>query len=238
MHRVFVLLLLMLAACTTSPPSDVPFYTATPRQLPSQDEAFMGTELPLEFMGGEPEILGTGGSFNFTVSADTISQHNSGTVIYSWLPAYGAIPAHDQLYFAASDADSSEQVSFEFSTGLPVGQYPLLAPADFIMGTVSAQYQRLVATDAGAKLEVYSQDVSGTFNLTLAGSIISGDFQFTASYVERSPEGEVQTHRVEVTGSFTDVPYRAAGNDPFEIIVPLPTRIFTGTEVPINTEVP
>lgn len=239
MHRAFVLLLLSLAACSATPaPSDVPFYTATPRALPSQDNEFMGRDLPVEFMGGDPEILATGGSFSFTVSAETISQHDAGAIIYTYLPAYGAIPAHDQLYFAASDADSSEQISFEFSPGLPVGQYPLLDPADFIMGTVSAQYQRLIADGAGARLEVYNQEVTGTLNLTAAGTMLSGDFQFSASYVQRSPEGEVQTHRVEVTGTFADVPYRAAGDDPFEVIVPLPTRVFTGTDVPVNTEVP
>jgi hypothetical protein len=239
MHRAFVLLLLILAACSAPPAAtDVPFYTATPRELPGEDGEFMGTELPLEFMGGSPEILATGGSFSFTVSADTISQHNSGTVIYSWLPAYGAIPAHDQLYLAASDADSSEQISFEFSSGLPIGQYSLVAPADFIMGTVSAQYQRLVADDANARLEVYNQQLNGTFNLSVAGTMISGDFQFTAAYLEQSPTGEVQTHRVEISGTFANIPYYAAGDDPFDISVPLPTRIFSGTEVPVNTEVP
>jgi hypothetical protein len=240
MHRDGVLLLLLiLAACSAEPPiTDVPFYTATAANESSADGQFAGTDLPLEFIGGNPEILSTGGNFSFAVSGALISQQEMGTIIYSYLPQFDAIPAHDQLYISASDADSSEQISFEFSANLPVGQYPLIAPSDFIMGTVSAQYQRLVANETGTGLETYNEEISGFLNLTAAGVSLSGNFQFTAAYIQRSPEGEIQTQRVEVTGEFSDVPYREVGDDPFESIVPLLTRVFTGTEVPVSTEQP
>jgi hypothetical protein len=237
MHRLNVLMLLfVLAACSAGPAiTDVPFYTATPRGLVTPDSQFAGTDVPLEFIGGEPEILAVSGGFRFDVTGALISQQETGTVIYSYLPRFEAIPEHDQLFLAASDADSSEQISFEFSSRLPIGQYPLVAPKDFIVGTVSAQYQRLVATGTGTSVESYNEEISGFLNLTVVGLTLSGDFQFTAAYVQRSPEGEVQTQRVEITGSFADVPYREVGDDPFELVVPLPTRVFTGTEVPVST---
>jgi hypothetical protein len=234
MRKLHVLMLVLLAACSAQPPvTDVPFYTATPGGFPTADSQFAGAELPLDFMGGDPQILDSGGSFSFAVSGMVISQQDTGTIVYSAVPQFGAIPVHDQLYITASDADSSEQISFAFSPNLPVGSYPLIAPSDFIMGTVAAQYQRLAATE-----EIYNEEISGTLSLTVVGETLSGEFQFSASYIQRSLEGEVQSQRVDVTGSFADVPYRELGEDPFEVLVPLPTRVFTGTDVPVDTEIP
>jgi hypothetical protein len=227
-------LLILLAACSAEPPvTDVPFYTATPGGFPTAASQFAGADVPLEFMGGDPQILDSGGRFSFAVSGSVISQQDTGTIVYSAVPQFGAIPVHDQLYITASDADSSEQISFAFSPNLPVGTYPLIAPSDFIMGTVAAQYQRL-----GASEETYDEEISGSLTLAVVGETLSGEFQFSASYIQRSAEGEVQTQRVDITGSFADVPYRELGADPFEVIVPLPTRVFTGTDVPVDTEIP
>lgn len=240
MHRAVVLLMLvLLAACRPEPPiTDVPFYTSTPPVILPNEDSLLEPDAALDFSAGEPIVLSAGGTFQFSVTGAFISQAATGSVTYSTIPRFEAIPAHEQVYIAANDADSSEVISFEFSPNLPVGQYPLIAPADFTMGLVSAEYQRLVATDDGAVMERYHEAIEGFLNITATGESISGDFQFTAAYIQRSPEGEVQTQRIEVLGSFADVPHQSTGTNPFDVNVPLPTRIFTGTEAPVNTDVP
>lgn len=231
LRRTLLLTVFILAACNAQPPpTDSVFLTATANPIfepPPQNQSLGGTSVPSEFTGGDPQLLSSQHQFEFSISGDVTSEIRSGTAVYNFIPATGGIVAHDQIYLASSSASSSEQVSFQFRTGLVTGEYALTSPQNFVLGVVTAQYARLSDDGSGSQLQVFSEEVTGTLTLTAVGEALSGEFQFTASYV--TDDGS--RSQVEVSGSFADIPYHRSG-DPFEVDVPLPTRNFTGTDEP------
>jgi hypothetical protein len=231
LRRLMLLLILTLTACNAQPPAtDTVFFTVTPNPIfepPPQNQSLAGTAVPAEFSGGNPQILSNQNQFEFSVSGDVIAQSNRGTIAYNFVPSIGNFAAHDQLFIASSDASSSQQITFQFGTGIIVGQYALTAPQNFVSGLVSAQYARLSDDGSGSELQVFTEDISGTLNLTAVGIALSGEFQFIA----KNTDNDGSRSQVEVRGSFIDVVYNRSG-DPFDVAVPLPTREFTGTQEP------
>lgn len=240
MFRPVILLMLtiaLLTACNASDPvTDVPFSTATARPIETlaPPSSIGNTAVPLDFTGGEPIALGDFGTFSFTVSGEIVSEMDTGTLIYSYLPADGRLGARNQLYIAASDSASSQQLSFEFTPAIQLGQYNLVSPDDYAPGNVSIAYSRLAFNGTETRIEAFTDNINGTMTITRIGEALSGQFQFSADFAETSLEGEVDIQSVEITGQFDDVPYQVTLTDPFDVDVPLPTRNFTtdGTDQP------
>lgn len=232
-YAFLVMIILLITACSASDvPTDIDFSTATPRPIETvpSPNAIGQTSIPLDFTGGEPRVLGSQSEFDFAVSGEFVSQADTGTILYNYLPNTGGLPARNQLYIATSDATASQQLSFEFSPAIQVGQYNLLAPEDYFSGGVSASYVRLAFDGTTTRTQAFTDNMNGVLTLTNVGEVLSGQFQFTADFVETSPEGEVDVQSVEVTGSFENVPYQITLSDPFDLDVPLPTRNFTADE--------
>lgn len=227
---LIVLMIFLMSACSTDEPvTDVPFATSTPRTdgtVPAPDN-IGGVNIPDDFTGGDPIILGGSGSFSFTIAGEFSDEKESGTIIYTYLPNSGNLPARNQLYIATSDATVSQQITFEFSPNIEIGQYPLIAPEDFVLHGVSVAYSRLVFDGATSSVQPFIDNIEGTLTLTSVGEVLSGQFQFSADFTETSPEGEVDVQSIDVTGNFEDVSYQFSLDDPFEIDIPLPTRNFT-----------
>lgn len=225
-----LVMILMIVACTPSDtPTDIDFSTATPRpieSIPSPD-AIGDTDILFDFIGGEPVILLGQGTFDFAVSGEFVAQFDTGTLLYNYLPTIGGNSARNQLYIASSDASSSQELAFEFSPAIEIGQYNLLTPENYFSGGVSVSYTRLAFDGTSTRVQAFSENMTGFLILTTVGEVLSGQFQFTADFVETSPEGEVDVQSIEVTGSFEDVPYQITVTDPFDLDVPLPTRNFT-----------
>jgi hypothetical protein len=230
-RRFLLLLILILTACNAqTPATDSPFFTATPNPIfepPLQNQSLAGTSVPAEFSGGNPVLLANQAPFEFAVSGDVVSQVSAGSIVYNFIPGTSGIPAHDQLYLSSSDSRSSQQITIQFSSGIPIGDYRLSSPREFVLGAVSAQYARLSDDGSGSQLRTYAEDVMGRINLTAVGDRLSGEFQFTANHTEE----DGTRSQLEVAGNFSNVPYNRSGN-PFEIAVPLPIRGVTGTEEP------
>ncbi|MEM9951899.1 MAG: hypothetical protein AAF846_09880 [Chloroflexota bacterium] len=206
---------------------DVPFYTATPNPLPTvESERFGDVDIPSDFTSGEPIILSSGGTFSFNVSGEVVSEVSVGTLTYNYLASDELLPARNELYIAASDAIASQELTFQFLPSIELGQYPLVAPQDYSPGRVSVAYNRLAFNGTDARIESFTENIEGTLTLTRVGEALSGQFQFSAQFIETSPQGEVDVQTVEVTGQFEDVPYQVTLDDPFDLNVPLPTRNF------------
>lgn len=233
LRYALLVMIFVITACTTvEAPTDIEFSTATPRPIETvpSPNAIGETSIPLDFTGGEPTILSSQSEFDFAVSGEFVAQANTGTILYNYLPNTGGLPARNQLYIATSDATASQQLSFEFFPEIQVGQYNLLTPDNYYTGGVSASYVRLVFDGSSTRTQAFVDNVVGILTLTSVGEALSGQFQFTADFVETSPEGEVDIQSVEVTGQFENVPYRITLSDPFDLDVPLPTRNFTADE--------
>ncbi|MGB7340769.1 MAG: hypothetical protein WBC91_17860 [Phototrophicaceae bacterium] len=233
---VMITLALITACTATDPITDVPFSTATARPIETlaAPSSLGDAAIPSDFTAGDPIIVGDFGTFSFTVSGEVVTEMSTGTLLYNYLPADGRLGARNQLYIAASDSTSSQQLSFEFAPQIQLGQYNLVALTDYAPGNVSVAYSRLVFNGTDTRIEAFSDNINGTLIVTRIGEALSGQFQFSADFIETSLTGEVDVQSVEVTGQFEDVPYRITLNDPFEIDVPLPTRNFTsdGTDQP------
>lgn len=227
-YLLFIVVSLAMVACSpTETATDAPFFTATARPIETVD-SFAGTPLPLSFESGEPIVIGNEAIFNFGVTGEFIEQTDTGTALYSFLPSTGDLPPRNQLYFADSDETSSQELIFVFSTDIEAGQYNLIAPDNYFAGSVTAAYSRLAFSDANTLIQSFSENIVGILTLTSVGQTVSGQFQFTTDFTESSPEGEVDVQSVEVTGMFENIPYQVSLDDPFENIVPLPTRNFDG----------
>lgn len=231
LRRLLLLFILSLTACNIQEPAtDTVFFTVTPNLIfepPTQNQSFAGTAVPSEFSGGNPQILSNPIQFEFSVEGDITSQIDAGTIVYNFIPSVGNLVAHDQLYLASNDASTSQQITFQFRTGIAVGDYRLTAPQNFGLNLVTAQYALLSDDGSGSELQVFTEDVVGTLTLIAVGETLSGEFQFIAS----NTENDGTRLQVDLSGSFIDVPYNYSG-DPFEILVPLPTRSLTGTQSP------
>jgi|GEM_PF-5640641 len=227
----------LLVACGSADEvTDVPFATSTARTagtIPAPDN-IGGVDIPQDFTGGDPIVLSVSSTFSFTIEGEFTDEKDSGTIVYTYLQDTGRLPARNQLHIATSDATVSQQITFEFSPGIEIGQYTLIAPEDLVLSGVSASYSRLVFDGATSTVQPFIDNIGGTLTLTSVGEVLSGQFQFSADFTETSPEGEVDVQSITVTGSFEDVPYQISLDDPFEIEIPLPTRNFTtdGTDQP------
>lgn len=233
LRYAILVMILVITACTADDSvTDVPFSTATARPIEAipSPNIIGETAIPLEFAGGNPIILGSQGEFDFAVSGEFVAQFDTGTLLYNYLPNSGGLPARNQLYIAASDATASQQLSFEFTPDIQVGQYTLLTPENYFNGGVSASYVRLAFDGTSTRTQAFTENLNGFLILSTVGEALSGQFQFTADFVETSPEGEVDIQSIEVTGSFENVPYQITLDDPFDLDVPLPTRNFTTDE--------
>ena len=233
-YTILVMILIIVACTPSETPTDIEFSTATPRpieSIPSPD-AIGDTDIPFDFIGGEPIILLGQGTFDFAVSGEFVAQFDTGTLLYNFLPSTNTVAARNQLYIASSDASSSQELSFEFSPDIEIGQYNLLTPENYFSGGVSVSYTRLAFDGTSTRVQAFTENLNGFLILTSVGEVLSGQFQFTVDFVETSAEGEVDVQSVEVTGSFDNVPYQITVSDPFDLDVPLPTRNFTsdGTE--------
>ncbi|GAB5494555.1 MAG: hypothetical protein Phog2KO_47700 [Phototrophicaceae bacterium] len=231
---VLVMILMLMACVPSETPTDIEFSTATARpidSIPSPD-AIGDTDIPFDFIGGDPIILLSQGTFDFAVSGEFVAQFDTGTLLYNYLPNTGGLSARNQLYISTSDSISSQELSFEFSPDIPIGQYNLLTPENYFDGGVSVSYTRLAFDGTSTRVQAFTDNLNGYLILTSVGEVLSGQFQFAVDFVETSPQGEVDVQSVEVTGRFDNVPYQITVSDPFDLDVPLPTRNFTsdGTE--------
>jgi hypothetical protein len=227
MRWMVLLLILLLAACeTTESPTDLPFYTATPRvtqPVPRPDVTEYAPEL-FDFTGGDPQAIQGNGSFQFTVTGDVQAAVTGGNIAYNYIPPAGNVTARDTLFISASDATSSQQLAFEFSPGLGVGEHPLSAPGDWIPGRVSVQYLRLSDDGTGqTRIQSYSQNISGNLTLTQIGATLSGTFEFSADWVTGNDSGETVTRSVLLSGQFENVIYARLSN-PFDLGNAVPER--------------
>lgn len=238
MRVVLVLLFLSaLGACSPAPEvTDLPFSTATPvfSGTPTQSELdlFAGTSLPMGFLGGEPLSLALPGSFRFAVNGAFSASLESGTVIATTTAAYATTPERLRVVISASDELASHQLSFEWNPALISGVYEIISPGTFASQEITAQYTRLNNDNSeDSALQTFDQMVNGSMTLTVAADTLSGLFQFAAQRTLTSEQGEVEIQTIQISGEFTDV-ILISGEDPFENAVPLPTRVFVGTEVP------
>ncbi|MDQ7035470.1 MAG: hypothetical protein Q9P01_11720 [Anaerolineae bacterium] len=128
---VSLVLMMILAACsTTDIATDAPFYTATARitePIARPTEGSIG--LP-DFVGGDPQIVASTSTFQYTVSGDVSDAVTRGSIVYNYVEATGNVSARDKIFISTSDANASQQLSFEFSPGLVPDTYPLTSPAD------------------------------------------------------------------------------------------------------------
>lgn len=230
-----VTLLIALAACgTPATPTDAPFFTATPRPLETvavPDSGIAGTSIPLDFIGGQPVPLTEIGEFSAAITGEYIAEIDSGTAVYSLLPETGNLPARNQLFIASTDGDASQQITFEFSPTLATGQYTLLPPQSYVPGVVTASYVRLGFDGTETRIQTFGENVDGTIRFDAVGDSISGTFQFSADYTQRSDSGEVDVQTVTITGRFEEIVYQVQSTDPFAVDVPLPTRNFTDEDL-------
>lgn len=220
-----VISLVLMTACTTEDPvTDVPFSTATPRIIGTVEApvSIGDSAIPSDFTAGEPLALESLGTFNISISGDLETVIDSGTSVYNYLPDSGFLPARNQLFISSSDAIASQQIAFNLAPGLQPGEYNIVSPEDYSPVSISASYSRLRSVG----LESYIDNIEGTMTLSRAGEIISGDFQFRAEFTETNEDGEFDTKTIAVIGSFENIPYQSTLDDPFEVIVPLPTRNF------------
>lgn len=233
MLRLFALVMLAtLTACNTlsAPPTDVPFFTATPRTLPTistPEEGFGGTDIPLDFIGGNPVPLSSEAQFTVAITGEYMAEINSGIVVYSLMPDVGTLPERNQLYIASTVNDATQQITFEFSPNTEARQYNLLPPDQYVPGVITASYVRLGFDGTETRIQTFTENVAGFLQLESVGDTLTGTFQFSADYTQRSATGEVDVQSVTLTGRFVDIPYQIRNPDPFEINVPLPTRNFS-----------
>ncbi|MCI0351462.1 MAG: hypothetical protein L0Z53_18725, partial [Acidobacteriales bacterium] len=179
--------LILLAACSpTVGPTDLPFYTATPHvlePLPYPNLTDSPAAFP-ELSGGNPQLVPSSSSVQFTISGDIEAAVTGGTIVYNFVPAAGALSARDKIFISASDASASQQIAFEFSPGMQPGTYPLGSAPQWIPGLLNAHYLRLSDDGSGeARIQSYNQNVSGTLTLTETGAAISGVFEFSAQWI-------------------------------------------------------
>lgn len=233
-RRFMLLFVFLLAACNATPQAtDTVFVTATVNPLfvpPPPAQSIAGTDVPsdlTDFAGGNPQILSHQSPFEFSVSGEVNTEVTTGSIAYNFIAATGALAAHDEVYISASDASSSQQISFQFFSGILAGEYPIVSSKVPVLERIAAQYGYLVDNGSGSELRIYADDISGTFTVTAVGDRLSGEFQFTAH--RTADDGTVKA--VEIKGSFSDVPYNTA-TDPFNVSVPLPTRDYSGTTEP------
>jgi hypothetical protein len=230
-QRFVLLLIFSLTACNAEPPAtDTVFVTATANiifESPAQAQSIAGTDIPLEFSGGNPQVLSNLAPFEFTVTGDVNAKVNTGSIVYNFVAGTEGLSARDQLYLAYSDASSSQQITFQFHEGIIEGQYPINNFQTLVLGRVNAQYGYLVDDGSGSELQIYAEDVSGLFTVIKAGDTLSGEFEFTAHHTD----AEGTQHQVLLIGSFSDVVYNRSA-DPFEVLVPLPTRGIVATDEP------
>ncbi|MEO1646032.1 MAG: hypothetical protein AAFR67_12660 [Chloroflexota bacterium] len=244
MLRLFALVMIgVLTACNTvsAPATDVPFHTATPRTLPTvgtAEDNFGGTDIPLDFIGGNPIPLSDEAQFSVAVTGEYIAEINSGIVVYSLMPNVGTAPERNQLYIASTANDATQEITFEFSPTIEAGQYNLLSPDQYVPGIVTASYIRLGFDGTDTRIQTFAENVSGFIQLETVGDTLTGTFQFGAEYTQRSDAGEVDIQSVLVTGRFDDIAYQIRSTDPFEIEVPLPTRNFVEPDETPATQAP
>lgn len=240
MIRIFLLLLIVVsvAACSEAPAAtDLPFHTATPAlqgtpDLSDSGGLFGGVDLPDSFMGGDPLSLTLPGVFRFAVNGAFSARLESGTVIATTVAAYATTPERQRVVISASDDESSHQLTFEWNPALVSGVYEIVSPGTFAAGEVTASYTRLNRENAeDSILQTFEADVNGSITLTIGQDNVGGLFQFSAQRTLTSDSGEIETQTVQISGEFSDV-VLLSGDDPFDNTVPLPTRIFVGTEVP------
>ncbi|MDQ7024972.1 MAG: hypothetical protein Q9P44_05375 [Anaerolineae bacterium] len=222
---VSLVLMMILAACsTTDIATDAPFYTATARitePIARPTEGSIG--LP-DFVGGDPQIVASTSTFQYTVSGDVSDAVTRGSIVYNYVEATGNVSARDKIFISTSDANASQQLSFEFSPGLVPDTYPLTSPADSFLGSVTAQYLRLsVDGDDAPRIQAYRQNIEGTLTLSAVGETISGVFEFSAQWVTGNSTGETVTRTVSISGAFTDVPYSRLST-PFDSQRSVPER--------------
>ena len=225
MRWIIVTLVLLLAACTTTEvPTDLPFYTATPRFVEPVARPTDDSDNLLDFAGGEPIAVDSISAFQYTVSGDVSALVTQGNIVYNYVAPVGDVSARDKIFISSTDASASQQLSFEFSPGLAPDTYILTSPANWFPGSVTAQYLRLSADGENAsRIQAYSQNVSGTLTLHSVGETVSGVFEFTADWVTGNDMGETVTRTVTLSGEFTDVPYSRLA-DPFEADLGVPER--------------
>ena len=226
-----IIILFVITACTADDPvTDVPFSTATSRVVGTvaAPVSIGDSAIPDDFTGGEPIVLANLGTFDVSISGDVETQFNTGTTVYNYLPDTGFLPARNQLFISGSDVSASQQLAFEFSPSIQPGEYNLVAPEDYFPGGVSASYARLGSDGTTTQFESFVDNIDGTLTLTHTGEVISGEFQFRAEYTDSSSDGELDVKVIAVIGSFENVPYQNAVDDPFELNIPLPTRNFSG----------
>lgn len=220
-----MVLVMILAACgATDIPTEPPFYTATARisePIAVPTERSIG--LP-DFIGGDPQIIPSTSTFQYTVSGDVSDAVTRGNIVYNYVAASGNVSARDKIFISTSDADASQQLSFEFSPGLAADTYLLTSPANWFPGSVTAQYLRLSADgDDAARIQSYSQNIDGTLTLNAVGETLSGVFEFSTEWITGNDAGETVTRTVSISGAFTDVPYSRL-NNPFDSQPSVPER--------------
>lgn len=219
MRWISLSLLVILTACQTinaPSPTEVPFYTATPPTLAQVAPQLADNNVPFLLEAGQPLALSSLGSFEFTVTGLSSQSYTSGTIVYNYIPRIGNQLARDQIFIASSDAQSSQQLAFEFAPTIERGTYLLTASDTVVAGIVTAQYSRLAASsDGSTQLAVYNRNITGTLTLTEVGALISGVFTFRAERELADVSGTPSFEALEIVGRFSEVPYSRL-TDPFE----------------------
>jgi len=230
MRLIFLVAILLgiLTACSTSDtPTDIPFYTATPlvsgavpRSEPDEPDGSFLQGLA----GGNPVAIPQFGAFHITVTGDVEAISSSGSIVYNYVQAIGAVPDRDTIFISASDSTTAQQVAIEFSPGLPPDTYSITSPGSLLPGQITAQYLYIGESGEGSStIQTYNQNVRGKLVLLETGASITGVFEFNAEWITGNISGETITRSVIVRGEFTDVPYLRRA-DPFDSDIPILER--------------
>lgn len=223
---ILIIIIVMVACSPTPVVTEPPFYTATPRPLPSlaPSNNLSGTDVPLEFSGGQPIAVTTQGEFRFVVRGAFDAELDSGQIVYNYIPRVGNIFEHTQLYINASDAVSTQQVTILLAPNLESGEYSIRSGDTFVPGFVNASYVRLGDDGFGnSGLLQFTDNITGTLTIETNDGAISGRFLFSAESTRRSEAGEEEVLEVQVVGEFRDIPLNRL-DTPFDFSPIEPTQ--------------
>ena len=221
-----IMIIFMVACSPTPTATEPPFYTATPRPLPSlaPSNNLSGTDVPLEFSGGQPVAVTTQGEFRFVVRGAFEAELDNGQIVYNYIPRAGNIFEHTQLYINASNATSTQQVTILLAPNLEAGDYSIRSGETYVPGFVNASYVRLGDDGFGnSGLLNFTDNVTGTLTVETNDGEISGRFLFSAEATRRSETGEEEVLEVQVVGEFRDVPLNRL-DTPFDFSPIEPTQ--------------
>lgn len=155
---------------------------------------------------------------------DVQAEGDSGTVVYNYVDGARGFFAHDQVFITASDGNTSQQLTFQFSPDLESGVYNIIPSERFVPGNVRAEYAYLGDDGFGNRvLYTFTDEVRGELTLERSDNALNGSFLFRAETTLTSDAGEEDTLEINIAGEFSDVPYTRL-DTPFDTAPIEPTR--------------